>query len=264
MRNHVRSMNYYGDKPYRLQPVNTANIKADSYQRGLDRKKVNRIAANFDERIANEPKVSFRDGAFYVFDGQHTIAARKKLNGNQDLFIVCKVYDDLSAEDEALLFSQQTGVSSKPTPGITLRARNIGNDKESLEFVKANLAVGISPSYSLVRGTCRLRCINTAKNEYHRIGSERYKEAMSIIVEAWKGHPKALIGSVVVAMCSFVNTYHGEYDRSWLVRKLSYTDPYDIVIQARSLGDDGGLKSAIKHILDIYNYNNINPLPVNF
>ena len=264
MRNHVRSMNYYGDKPYRLQPVNTANIKTDSYQRGLDRKKVNRIAANFDERIANEPKVSFRDGAFYVCDGKHTIAARKKLNGNQDLFIVCKVYDDLSAEDEALLFSQQTGVSSKPTPGITLRARNIGNDKESLEFVKANLAVGISPSYSLVRGTCRLRCINTAKNEYHRIGSERYKEAMSIIVEAWKGHPKALIGSVVVAMCSFVNTYHGEYDRSWLVRKLSYTDPYDIVIQARSLGDDGGLKSAIKHILDIYNYNNINPLPVNF
>ena len=55
MRNHVRSMNYYGDKPYRLQPVNTANIKTDSYQRGLDRKKVNRIAANFDERIANEP-----------------------------------------------------------------------------------------------------------------------------------------------------------------------------------------------------------------
>lgn len=83
MRNHVRSMNYYGDKPYRLQPVNTENIKTDSYQRGLDRKKVNRIAANFDERIANEPKVSFRDGAFYVFDGQHTIAARKKLNGNQ-------------------------------------------------------------------------------------------------------------------------------------------------------------------------------------
>ena len=50
MRNHVRSMNYYGDKPYRLQPVNTANIKTDSYQRGLDRKKVNRIAENFDER----------------------------------------------------------------------------------------------------------------------------------------------------------------------------------------------------------------------
>lgn len=195
---------------------------------------------------------------------ESTIAARKKLNGNQNLFILCKVYDDLSAEDEALLFSQQTGVSSKPTPGITLRARNIGNDKESLEFVKANLSVGISPSYSLVRGTCRLRCINTAKNEYLRIGSDKYKEAMSIIVEAWKGHPKALIGSVVVAMCSFVNTYHGEYDRRWLVRKLSYTNPYDIVIQARSLGDDGGLKSAIKHILDIYNYNNINPLPVNF
>ena len=54
------------------------------YQRHLNASRVKRIAAEFDERIANAPKVSYRDGHYYVFDGQHTIAARKLLNNNSD------------------------------------------------------------------------------------------------------------------------------------------------------------------------------------
>lgn len=249
---------------YRLLPVNTSLIQKGAYQRKIDKKKVNRIVANFDERIANEPKLSFRDGRFFVFDGQHTIEARKRINGNKDLLVLCKVFQNLTADEEAMLFSQQTGVSSKPTPGITLLARKIGNDQEAKDFIDANLAVGVSPSYSLVKGMCRLRCINTAMNEYYRIGKEKYKEAMSVLVDAWKGHPKSLHGSVVVAMCDFVGNYYGSYDRTWLIRKLSYSDPYDIVKKAKSLEVDGGPKSAVKHILDLYNYNNPNPLAMRF
>ena len=82
------------------------------YQRHLNANRVKRIAAEFDERIANAPKVSYRDGHYYVFDGQHTIAARKLLNNNSDLNIVCKVYSGLTEQQEALLFAQQTGVSA--------------------------------------------------------------------------------------------------------------------------------------------------------
>ena len=53
--------------------------------------------------------------------------------------------------------------------------------------------------------------------------------------------------------CVYYTETHGDYDVFG-----------DSLIQARSLGDDGGIKSAITHILDIYNYNNKNPLPVNF
>ena len=264
MKNCVRNINYSDKLPYSLHKVNTANIKAGLYQRILDSKKVERIAANFDERIANEPKVSYRDGSYYVFDGQHTVAARKRLNGGKDLYVLCKVYEDMTEEDEALLFAHQTGVSSKPTPGATLRARNIGNDKESLDFIEANLAIGVSPSYTLIKGTYRLRCINAAKNQYLRIGKVLYQEALSILVESWKDNTKALHGSLVETMCTFVKTYMGEYNREWLIRKLSYTNPYDIVIKARSLDVDGGQKSALHHILSIYNYNNPKPLPVSF
>ena len=67
-------------------------IPRTTYQRTLNEDRVRRIAAEFDERIANEPKVSCRDGRYYVFDGQHTIAARKLLNGGRDLPIRCKVF----------------------------------------------------------------------------------------------------------------------------------------------------------------------------
>ena len=37
-------------------------IPPKSYQRSLESKRSDAIAAQFDERVANEPKVSFRNG----------------------------------------------------------------------------------------------------------------------------------------------------------------------------------------------------------
>lgn len=257
--------NYEEALPYKMEWVNSADIDTTTYQRKLDKKKVERIAAEFDERIANEPKLSYRDGKYYVFDGQHTIAARKQLNGCMDMDIVCKVFYDMTEEEEALLFAAQTGVSSKPTPGVTLKAKKIGNDTETLAFIKVNEELDIQPSYSDVRGKYRLRCINTARKEYGKIGEKQYREAMKIIVGAWKGKSASFISEVIVAMCSFVNTYYGEYDRRKLIKKLSFTDPYDIVKSARTIGEDGGKKKALAWLLEVYNKeNNSDPLCVKF
>lgn len=64
---------------YRMMVIDSSEIIAprEDYQRELKSERVKRIVSNFDERIANEPKVSYRDGKYYVFDGQHTIDARK-------------------------------------------------------------------------------------------------------------------------------------------------------------------------------------------
>ena len=44
-------------------------VPRNAYQRELNPNRVRKIAAEFDEHIANDPKVSFRDGHYYVFDG---------------------------------------------------------------------------------------------------------------------------------------------------------------------------------------------------
>lgn len=263
--NYVAPFSLEMNLPYKMVCVNSGDIDTTTYQRKLNKSKVKRIAAEFDERVANEPKLSYRNGKYYVFDGQHTIAARKVLNHNQDVDIICKVYFDMSEESEALLFSQQTGVSSKPTPGITLRAKKIGKDAETLLFIKANEDLNIQPSFSDAKGKYRLKCINTARKEFDKVGEKQYREAMKIIVDAWNGRSASFLSDVIVAMCSFVNTYYGEYDRGKFAKKLSYIDPYEIVSAARIIGEDGGKKNALKLLLDVYNNENHNdPLSIKF
>ena len=75
-------------------------VPRDTYQRALHPARVARIAKEFDERVANEPKISFRDVHYYVMDGQNAIAARKFLNGGDDLQIRCKVYFNITKQEE--------------------------------------------------------------------------------------------------------------------------------------------------------------------
>ena len=105
------------------------------YQRLLRMGKVANIAANFSEYMANEPKVSYRDGRYFVFDGQNTIEARKTCNGGRDLPIRCKVFYGLSKEHEALLFAVQTGISSELTAGERLHAKLVAHEENACDFV---------------------------------------------------------------------------------------------------------------------------------
>lgn len=119
----------FAQRPYEEKVINSAflEIPAD-YQRGLSIPNVEKMSAEFTELIANPPKVSYRDGHYFVFDGQHTIVTRKTMNGGADLPIICKVYTGLTKEEEAILFSKQTGVSRPLTAGAELRAALVGKD----------------------------------------------------------------------------------------------------------------------------------------
>lgn len=66
---------------YKIETVDSSLLEVlrEDYQKPLNEKRVAQIVAAFDENIANEPKVSYRDGHYYVFDGQHTVAARVML-----------------------------------------------------------------------------------------------------------------------------------------------------------------------------------------
>lgn len=176
---------------YKMMVLDTSQIIAprEHYQREIKNERVKRIVKDFDERIANEPKVSYRDGKYYVFDGQHTIDARKVMNGGEDLPVLCKVYMGMDEKEEAMLFSKQTGESARLTPGIRVRAEVFAEDGNSIAFLNANSDLGIELDYDQERGYMRIGCIKTALDAYQKFGEERYKEAMKIIIAAWGGEP---------------------------------------------------------------------------
>ena len=71
------------------------------YQRPVNPKEVDRLIREWDERLLDPVTVSFRDGKFYVVDGQHRISAMRKMNGGRGIMVDCKVYNGLTYEQEA-------------------------------------------------------------------------------------------------------------------------------------------------------------------
>ena len=135
--------------PYQLSVIHSSKLiyLREIYQRGVERKRVELIARDFNEYMVNEPKVSFRNGRYYVMDGQHTIEGCILLNGGEDRPILCKVYTGLTMEQETLLFAEQNGHAAPLSAGIKLRAKVVGGDAPSKAFVAATNRVGLSLNY---------------------------------------------------------------------------------------------------------------------
>lgn len=240
--------------PFEMMLLNSKElIIPKNYQRRLRAARVARIVANFDERIANEPKVSYRDGHFFVFDGQHTVSARKARNHGKDLLIRCKVFRGLTEQDEALLFAQQTGESAKLTPSAQLRALLQGRDPKAMAFRNATEEAGFHIGFESARGSRRIVCINTAFSKFKAVGAKQYKEALGIISAAWNGVPASLRTEILHGVVGFVSLYHGEYDRLRLVQCLHDTDPLTICRDGKADTNLTGPKKYIKQVFLIYN-----------
>ena len=207
--------------PYQLMVIHSSKLvyPRELYQRGVERKRVELIAAHFNEYVANEPKVSFRNGQFIVTDGQHTIEGRILRNGGKDLPILCKVYTGMTVEQEALLFAEQNGFSAPLTAGIKLRAKVVGGDAISKAFLAATNRVGLSLNYDSQQLTdYRIGCVGTAFRLYKQMGEPLYCETMRLIVAAWEGKPDSFRASVLKGMMHFVELYHGEFSEERLLR----------------------------------------------
>ena len=238
------------------------------YQRHLNASRVKRIAAEFDERIANAPKVSYRDGHYYVFDGQHTIAARKLLNNNSDLNIVCKVYSGLTEQEEALLFAQQTGISAPPpgagalhfqtgvsaplTAGAKMRAKIYGGDPEAIAFQSATQRAGFGLSFNQSHAKWKIACIATAFGEYRQHGERIYTEALRVLAEAWEGDIDSLRSEVLQGVVRFIALYDHEYDPVRLIRQLKRTSPVTIYRSGQAMSGPNYQK-YMHQILKAYN-----------
>ena len=222
------------------------------YQRLLRTEKVSQIAENFSEYIANEPKVSFRDGRYYVFDGQNTVEARRTCNGGKNLTIRCKVFYGLTKEDEATLFAIQTGISTYLTAGERLRANLVAENPDACLFVGITSGAGVGFAYDGIRAPWKIYCIGTAYELYKQYGYECYVEMLHIIGEAWKGNVDSYLAGVLRGVTRFISVYEGEYNRERLVYQLSRTHPKTITQLAQK--DTGSSANRhMKQILRIYN-----------
>mgnify|MGYP001535607962 CR=1 FL=1 len=207
----------FAQRPYEEKVINSAFLEIPAeYQRKLNIPNVEKMSAEFTE------------------------------------LIICKVYEGLTEEEEAMLFSRQTGVSTPLTAGAELRAALVGKDPESLAFVKATESTGLQLGLDSYRAPWKIICIRTAFKEYKAYGADLYKEALTMLAKGWEGDPDSLRSGILQGMVRFVALYQGEYDPERLVKRLQAIHPMTLVRDEKSMSGTVSYKYMML-ILRTYN-----------
>lgn len=223
-------MKYPNGHEFEHKWLRPSQIRTDPlYQRDLDMKRVDRIVANFNGDTFNEPKVSYRDGTYWVFDGQHSIAAWRKVRDGDDSPVYCKVFKGMTWLDECETFVEQNGISKDPTTNERLKAQYNARQPEVVDMrAKAELC-GFIVDFGSSQKPTRIKATSTLFRGYMTLGPEAYLDMLTAIKEAWFGDGDAVSSQILSGMIVFYKNYYGNFKRSDLVNSLKRITPAEII-----------------------------------
>lgn len=206
------------------------------YQRPVDFKEVERLIQEWDDRLLDPVIVSFRNGKFYVVDGQHRIAAMRKMNGGSDVMVNCKVYDGLTYEQEAdfcyKLDKAKKRLSLSQSTNILAES---GTDAEVMEIKRIVESCGFTWALNKKSGkTGEIISTRALVNAYRLLGREPFSRMLTLLWNTWKGNRRSLTAVVLSGMALFIKTYDTELDDKLFIRRLSKTDPDEINRRGRA------------------------------
>lgn len=226
------------------------------YQRPVEEKEVDRLISEWDERLLDPIIVSFRDGRFNVVDGQHRIAALRKMNHGNDVMVMCKVYSGLTYAQEAelcykldkakkrLSLSQSTNALAES--GADAEVSAVKKMVESHGFIWAlNQKGGKANEIATTRATM---------NAYKLLGASAFTRLVKLLRNTWDGDPRSLTAYVISGLALFIETYAVDMDDRIFVAQLSKVDPNEIICRGKL--DYSTTKKALRYarvMLEKYN-----------
>lgn len=180
---------------YTLWGKKIADIPVDlleldhSYQR-IETGNANKIAENWDKDACEFLLVSYRNGKFYVIDGQHRMIAAK-IKGIESL--PCVIFTGLTRSEEARRFSIQGNGRKKLAPNDTFKANlECGNSKykdvaTDMEIKRICEKYGVTitmSNFNLRISPKRLRSISRSRTIVSTNGSECFEWILNTITNS--------------------------------------------------------------------------------
>ena len=265
---HVKNVTNLREKEEDVKIIllNTATLaSSQSYQRDVDYKKIAYIVSNYDKHQFGIPKVSYRDGEYYVYDGQHRIAAYKAMNGDRDGFIQCEVHFNLTYEDEAKYFAEQYAGSTKIDIIYKWRALFEAKEEPVYTIVNAVREIGIEVEFTKSKAVNRIVALSELNKMWLKLKEVETLKVLSLMKKAWGKDVNCYNKNILDGIKEFFFVYGDEIDEDMFVSQMKKIEP--VLIEAKGKSDmvsKGGLKFA-KVIWDQYNRNlRINRLDYKF
>lgn len=193
-----------------FKEINNRELVVDlRYQCNPDPRRIQLLADNFEPRLFNPIKVAYRDGKYFIIDGVHIREALVKLKGTNDFPILCRVFTDLSVEDEAQLYAQLHGYNRLSLSYTDkLRALYYAKNANIVRFVEVTEENGFKvnmDNHHNKNGT--ITAVYTAFRAFMDLGELRYGRMLRLIRAAWSGEPWSLSRNMLRGMARFMRMY---------------------------------------------------------
>lgn len=253
--------------PQRI-PLNSANLHSDQpYQRPVRKADVQKIVDNYDPVLMDDIIVSFRDGSYYVIDGQHRLSALRTIYKGE-CTVFCKVFTGLSYTEEAELYNRFNSAKKQLTLSDKMRAHVEAKDDPEINDIKHLIeCAGFKLNTAHVGGkTDQVSCLRASVYAYKLLGRSGFEWMLRLINQCWKGQKNNTHQDIIYGMALFLSTYKDVLSEINFVKRLERTTP-QVVIDSAKMDKSCRNRSirVAKQFLIQYNGNNKkNILPYRF
>jgi hypothetical protein len=187
----------------RMEKIALNMIFAAPYQRPTDSKQIAKITARWNEAKMGMPVVSERDGKFWIVDGNHRLAALRRLNYDEAEFIVL---EGLNYEQEADYFRRQ----NENTRRLTLYTRfkaGLESGDESCMKIDATVRKNGFVIGTTANRFNTLTAIFALTEIFDNFGEEILDRTLALIRETWDGHINAKNREFLMGVAEFISRF---------------------------------------------------------
>ena len=237
-----------------LVKLNLIDLEFADYQKELNVPRVQKIVEKFDINRMRPIDVSYRDGKYFVFDGQHRANAYFFMGYTE---IPAIVHYGLTYEDEAYLFARQQ--EQVGTVGVNHKwnALTEAKDPEVMEITRLCRSWGFTVLAKNNRGN-NIKCVKTLQNLYKdkTIGPRKLGTILMCLRDAWDYMDHSTDVAIIGGIAKLAKTYPDQFDFNRLTKVLSDTTPKVILREKEDKhhGVRGEARRAAYQIADLYNH----------
>ena len=245
------------DTPWEEMHLSLSELySGQPYQRPVKDPVVDKLVREWDLRLLTPLVVSYRDGRYYLVDGQHRACCMRKMSDGKDVVALCQVYCGLTYEQEAeLYYKLDRAKGHLRLSSATKALLESGADSMITDIKKRIEGAGFIWALDKPTGEAfEIEATRTVINAYQLLGGAAFSRMLSLLAKTWHGVPSSMKACIISGMALFVKTYETELNDTTFINRLSAVDPDEII--RRGKVDFSTNKAALRFarvIWDKYN-----------
>jgi len=246
----LNDTSHYAQVPLNRMDVYTYNDIL-IYQRIIKPEKIKEMVGDWQPQSIMTPEVSFRDGVYWLIDGNHRRVAAAQLGFTH---LYCKIHTGLTIEEEARMFVTMNGKRTAPTIGDLFKAKLAYNDTSAVALRDTiENECGLQLKLNGKSTETGIPLTSTLYKMWENAGHNEFKQTIETIKAMWLGYPKAWNSAFIIGVNHFLYV-HPEVSFKEFDKKLCGTLP--AVIISRATGSTTGnmnSQTIYRVLVDYYN-----------